>query len=940
MKRIVSNKLDIRILKLAKWEVPKSESIFAYSGESYLSIGYFDMLDVEPVNYHKKDGLHPLSAAYEKLHRVKGKNQKPLENYSIQELIVFSNVEEGGDGRKRIDDFWRKESLLMFVSLIHVDNESDIDKIINKIKEVFDESNYLWYFSFDYSGIIVFAKDMSVKQYLERMFRLNYAYEGQQKLIRDSYSLYGFSKKTLRKYYEQFERGKYELQEIENNETYSISVNIGIQNYNKYKAFWAELYKMEPNIQKYNLFGRHDVSIVNDKANLKWLLYVQYLIDKFTQADKEENKEEFLFSTHETFVKIAFDDKELKDSEMACSNEFYIFAREQLGQICEEFLDSIENNREIYNGEYKVPVQAVQHSILSILRNRYAEDFVLCMYQSFCEFLIYLTKQISKLKDDGEDENENASQFEICFDQYFQGLNALVNSAMHSERQFIQATSFNAIIYDVPAKIMAFYMAVIQKMQQIVRGEEDKKYTFLLTPSFHNEISVDVISYYPNRGEIAQDRILKVKINEKSLYNPRAVIRRMAHEIAHFVGDELRCRTLRKKFFKYSLIHVILRQILYKSFIKKEEYNDLVEEIYRALPKNSVFDNSKNNYSNTLGHLATEMPREFLQNQRIQEILSKHIKQVLAKCLGVQLEGEFEKQKEVREFIKIVVSQKRGGANHLVETLLEQNCCGERELALFTRVILEDINCELRYLLIDRNRISEMHKTDVSVISKIGEGALNSRTLREYTLELKSSYVESFADLQMTLLIGIDYLEYLTCFLEEENIDLDKLEDSISNISRISMVTFVLNAIGIWNIYDEKIASSSERIQEFHQKILRKVESLKKSADAEKLKKLFTDFQKQFGNFSNNSKSWGEESKADYKYDVMDLTNLQLVYYLTACASKSLEHYHEEKNKNAIVALQDTKNKVLSCDDIKMVFQTICHEVEKYKKYLQNENIK
>jgi len=56
----------------------------------------------------------------------------------------------------------------------------------------------LIYFSFDYSGIILFAKDIGFKEYLECIFELNYNGDGKKKLIRDSYSLYGFDKPQLR----------------------------------------------------------------------------------------------------------------------------------------------------------------------------------------------------------------------------------------------------------------------------------------------------------------------------------------------------------------------------------------------------------------------------------------------------------------------------------------------------------------------------------------------------------------------------------------------------------------------------------------------------------------------------------------------------------------------------------------------------------------------
>ena len=191
-----NKKQDIRIIQLAKWQIPKTKSVLGYDGAStYLSIGYFDMIDASSAAQGQY--IHPLLAAYSASQRhlnqrfmreISTEDVTLSEDYTVQELLLFTNIGANGFYDTEITAFWGHSSPVMFVSLIHIDNESKIDAIISKIKNCFSGKNYLYYFSFDYSGIVLLAKDMELNSYLKLMFRLNYENKDGQKLIRDSYS--------------------------------------------------------------------------------------------------------------------------------------------------------------------------------------------------------------------------------------------------------------------------------------------------------------------------------------------------------------------------------------------------------------------------------------------------------------------------------------------------------------------------------------------------------------------------------------------------------------------------------------------------------------------------------------------------------------------------------------------------------------------------------
>src|SRR5699024_1136208 len=196
------------------------------------------------------------------------------------------------------------------ISMIHVDNEivehnsEKLNHIIDTINLLFKGKEYLYYYSFDYSGIVLLANDMKITDYLSSLFYLNYKLDNKMVLIRDSFSLCGINRQLIKEY-SKLENQEDNVQEIQFNkdywkETYTVVTNIGILDYTNYNSFYDELKSRFKStaFDNYGLLGRQDVSIVNSEADLKWLLIVQGLLDKYTSSNDES------FYSYETFIKV------------------------------------------------------------------------------------------------------------------------------------------------------------------------------------------------------------------------------------------------------------------------------------------------------------------------------------------------------------------------------------------------------------------------------------------------------------------------------------------------------------------------------------------------------------------------------------------------------------------------------------------------------------
>lgn len=951
-----SKTIDIRVIRLGKWQIPRTKSIQVSGKEIYLSMGYFDMIDVFEVEQKKKmsffsNGYENLSRRmYEREDKKEEKKafKKIMEEYTIQELVIYTNIGDNGFSYENIKNFWEYNSSILFVSLIHIDCDSNIKSIIEQIKMIFGDERYLYYFAFDYSGIILLTKSTDMQKYLQLTFRLNYEKDKEgKKLVRDSYSFYGFNKVKLAGYFNKFENVKYRIRYLEESQRFgadqkkelikkilydkveidlpekefSVTINIGVQNFETYKSFIQKIERIETKdkFKSYGLLGRHDISIVKNNATLKWLVYIQFVLNELLKESVLDSYN-LLFSAHETSVKIEemgnYEDSGEKDE-----HPIYDNARRDLKQVCYRFERAYTQAKETYNGNYLYAVHAVKDSLLSILKNRYAEEFVLCIYRPFIEYLEYLTKKIEE-----ETVQPKTRSFDECFKWLFNCLDSLVNCVMHSERQFIQVTAFNAIVYDVPSKIMAFYMALIDDIKEIMRVKNEiQNYTFILTPSFSNEIVVHIVSYAVE-NELPHDRLLKVEINEKSLYNPLEVEQVMVHEIGHYLGDKLRKRDIRRERIILSIVYIVLAHILPKEvFDFNERVEVLAKEIAAYLKDLRGFRETECSYSNELKLLGDKVTEEFNNNNDIHEMIQDYIFRNLQKSKNMQCSDYM--QEVMKKYI---------GTNI-------QNC----NCDIMTKLIMREVGEAIEYMNVERYaRFVRNGRIEKSVNIRNKTKSLNEHTLNQVVNAVVSMYKEAYADIQKILVTGICYQEYLLNFLggEEEEWEFH-IDGNIEDMGRISMVSMVMEKCGMWKYVDEgKVPQSINMNDKFYrlhiavQRIINKVDALKDTHE------IFEQFQKKHKQYLTEMKCESRSErkiKLDEKQMVgkgpqeVSFLNIRIYFelfrYLYKCMDVCVEEYSREEKKEKIMELRKIMRLINRSEDVQEVFETMNNKIKEYR---------
>lgn len=897
----LENTLDCRIFNFKKWIIPKTKSYNDFNSTA-LSIGYFDFVDVEKLVLNGKNPLESYISYkninekeyYENFISPKYSHESDIGLDSTgQQLFVFTNIEDYENlseaiySKKKIDAFWEEPSLIRFYSLLHIKNgtkSKSVCEIINKIHSTFHSGNNIpnnynavCYFSLDYSDIIICAKNISISDFANSIFEINYNIS--PKCIRDSFSLIAVEHNAIKSLYDglgdvinndlSFEaiinEVKNILSSLEYNteilsDEFTASFNIGVQNYNTFKNLIKVLKNHGIRYDKYKLLGRHDVAIYNSKANMFWIIVIQIIIDYFSKTTNKLSEASMLFNC-EVYIRIpyknsdSYSDEEIGSEKQTSTVTCYENARE----ILEEKIIKYTNKAVITDVCVKqihiTPIYTLRNSILGLLKNGFAEDFVLCIFKSFLDFLDYITEKV-------DIDHVYDTSFDNTFNSYFDIINSLINSAMHSDRQFIQSPSFNPVFFDIPPKLMAYYTATTNKIFEIINTNQNTSefYSFIFRPSFNTHIEVVRYSYADTPPT---NRLLEVKINEPDLYYPFSVISQICHEIAHFVGDENRKRELRK--------NVFVRCILYNLAYNFMEYNltiDIDDEIIVGWIKN-VMDYIINQpmYINSSGY-------------------SNDLERILYKTL-IQIN---------------TTDQLNTITNNLFNSFTE-----------LSKTECIDYSAKFFHFL---------QKTIYVLIEKY-EYSKDSINDRIYTL--LSIFSEIYADLQMLLILDIKFEEYLSMFISmlPDNTDIRINDKNYYRILNIAIL-FILN--GTWkipDILDNDIPLYIDILKDINSYI--KYIQLDNQIDS--WSKLY----------NNNRISEVIEKLSSYEgsdWQGYNYWNMNIQLYLLQAYDSSKKSYENEEKREEIQLLRSSVKTLKDFDNAVDVFCNIQTTNEKYSNKL------
>lgn len=139
--------------------------------------------------------------------------------------------------------------------------------------------------------------------------------------------------------------------------------------------------------------------------------------------------------------------------------------------------------------------------------------------------------------------------YEYFYD-FMKAFNLCVQNSNRSDRQFIQTPEFNIRLYDIPAKMYAFYYAYVYNLREFlnIMSDNDPKheYEFLICQGITNSLRVKECFKKMSNSE----GLFIVQIPERAAYEPQTMLLTLTHELGHVVGTQLRQRDKRAETLK------------------------------------------------------------------------------------------------------------------------------------------------------------------------------------------------------------------------------------------------------------------------------------------------------------------------------------------------------------------------------------------------------
>lgn len=913
--------IDARKFSFSKFTLPRTKPILSKKTDSVndeIAFGCFDTVNVTKIDTEKMNQsfsfgdkilsefciniqLKPNDSEDSRQHILAFTNEATDEIFTEENFAFSSN---------KLNTFWdscANDTNLLYYSLLHinVNDRKNIYRFIKKLNKLFnhdcEEYRAVFYFSFDYSDIIICAKDFMVTEYANKIFKMNYFEIDDEcnccDFLKDSFSLFTINHNTLKLCFDKLNKHNSKdnldviLKEIQDiiyrknkdisKETLQLSYSIGVQDYTVLEKLLSCLDEYKFEYELYNLLGRQDVSLCSkSKTDLSWLVFIMYYVEYILDFNESDEKREFnlkaakILFNFESIARIEKSSKTFQTHTITNPNtlKLYDAATKMLTNKIDK-ISRLFDEKFIPKETYMAAIFSLRNSIVSNLKNRFADDFIVCIYESFVSFLDYIDVEISKSKD------FSVENLNFLFNNYFDIISSLVNSVMHSDRQFIQAPSFSPVFFDVPPKLIAFYTSLTNLLVKINKDSNDtQQYSFVFRPQFSNNISV---SYFSFEQEPPTDRLISVSINEESLYRPSNVLSVLCHEVAHYVGDSHRCRVIRKELFLKACLFYMFKLAFSKidkldSFWSKTNAENLlsilIKEITKVITETAAYKNSSN-YFESINVLIKQALIEITSNPKIKTILNLFI---------------------IEHF----------------STINNPN--------IIYKEIIDVIKWQIQFIL-PKNSLE--YKTHNLLVNEFNF----------YYRVMLSVFSEIYADVQMVLLMDLTFEEYIEAFVSYEKLTCEKLlsTNELKTFYRIFNIVYIFVVSGIWELDISKITNTevksiaellSNAICYHHGKIYHKSISPKKIKEC---KEKISKENRNYKNFDFSNKCKTENIMDSY-------INSLILMYINDVIIDSCQMYLKENKIDNISSFRKAYEKISKFENIVDVFSIIQNTNEKH----------
>lgn len=262
-----------------------------------------------------------------------------------------------------------------------------------------------------------------------------------------------------------------------------------------------------------------------------------------------------------------------------------------------------------------------------------------------------------------------------CYREYqsfLNGLNLYAQNWVRSDRQFTQSLDFNIRIYNLPVILNAVYNAFIFYVKECLNGVEGSDthhaYEFLTCPGAAPDMVVTELFI----GMSQKMRLFLISIPENQSYNPELMFIMLCHEVAHFVGAQIRNRPLRFELLSQAFCRMVMLYFRCRlGDLEKpalDEYWDeferkLVLNVQTAMGQYFTIEYMKRKYEKKPWQSDMEYEKnieKLLQKEEAERFYSRNVRENLLACMSDTIREDGKQYFGQREYLEYMEAYRYG----------------------------------------------------------------------------------------------------------------------------------------------------------------------------------------------------------------------------------------------------------------------------------------
>lgn len=744
---------DSIIITLYKGRYEKKDE----RGIQYRTFGEFDYIRVLDAPISQENG----SVDYFKLWE---RTEETAQNLNVGESC--HNLYAIGVHTDDKDSFWEDKQPYFFMSLLQFktretnqikERAEKLDEYLKQRSEDCKKFNYVLYYSLDSCDFVLFIKSKKYETGAKQIQELPLFPDNKKQCNSYCYSICGIDFDEL------LEHGQNEIFE-------KIMICFVVKDVVSYQNWYQTFLEVFPPIEKgeikeqrhinYNRLGNEDVCINILKCNIKAFIEQMRaggcMCMQNSDFQKGTMKLRIHFDTQAYIDGLPLSETKDNGTQKMGENECFYMT---------EYQEKVngEAKRQLYPFVSKA-LEEVLRACSYLKKENFAEDVQTCIRDAINMLFIKMNEFWEQDWTKGLHDNQIVYNDSVV--KVVQGIMSIVNGSLHTDRMFFQSPGFNAVLYDIPVKMLVFYNSFVgQLVDKLNDNKSNKQFCYLLCPDLY--LSITIQKLFDNKNEYPRRRFLLGKIPVKVIFEPKRLMQELAHEVAHCVGDDIRLRDRRWLYTVAMFAEVIATSILSPS----DDHNES-EQILR-----NIYD-------------------------KIGDERKQKMHEELTLCIKKYFQKEFKTKAQKDEFDYYQVKTVRFFEMYMKKLLIEDK-----------QILLQTIENNLKQYYKSASRNIHEYIGDVSELVEIFRNNIeiivaNSNSVIRAIHTLTN---ESFADLIMCEVLGIDMDEYVDLFF---NMHKEEINDPTAYFLNYSPHATAERIVSVVRCYDKKIGELQSDIDD------------------------------------------------------------------------------------------------------------------------------